>query len=69
LRRAESFYTSPFYIKTVYQRIDGLTGIFAGFGSQMCVSGGCQYTDMAKDFLKFNEVNAPFEQMGGKTVA
>jgi hypothetical protein len=44
-------YPSPSYIKGIYQGIDGLKGIAGGFGSQMRVSGGCQYTDMAKDFL------------------
>ena len=51
LRRAESFYPSPFERKAVYQRIYFVAGIGMGFQGEMGIFDGCQQTDMAKDLL------------------
>jgi hypothetical protein len=46
-------------IVRVYQGINGLTGVLAGFVGKVGVSGGCQDADMAKDFLQLKIRSTP----------
>jgi hypothetical protein len=67
--RAGSFDVPPADGKAIDQIIDELFCVMVRRGCQVGVFGGRQDGAVTEDFLHFEQVDARFDQMSGKTVA
>lgn len=56
-------------MKAIDQAVDGAQTILLRDLGQVSIAGGCGGAGMAEQTLNMTQAQAPFEQMGGKTVA